>query len=222
MKLMRMSFWLTAGIVLAGCSNPVPVTVPPPATPNQNAHFTPQADAGVKRDPIADSSSVMVASNVSVRPDPFALTSAERAFDRRMLGENLGQTGWENMYKAPEEKLEPISVEPQPYRRLAGVLIGDTITALIDMGDGSGLQEIHPGSKIGQWQVVSIDAEHAVLRRIGSNQKPTEVVVNLETAPAGAGDNSGGTGGNPSGGTTGGAPTTGATGSTGGRAGGAG
>jgi hypothetical protein len=60
-------------------------------------------------------------------------------------------------------------VEPQPYRRLSGIVVGDSVLALIVMGDGAGPQIIRPGLRIpnSPWRVISIDEEQAVLRRDG-------------------------------------------------------
>jgi hypothetical protein len=73
---------------------------------------------------------------------------------------------------------------------LAGILIGETITALIDMGDNSGLQTIRPGQEIRSgnttWVVQSIDEEKAILRRKEGNIRPKYVVVRLEDSASAA------------------------------------
>jgi hypothetical protein len=126
---------------------------------------------------------------VRARPDPFALMPDEAAFERSQLAAYLSTTSgsFPMFYEGAPAEEAPPEVEPQPYRRLAGILIGDSVTALIDMGTGQ-LIEIHPGMIIPgtDWMVVSIDSEKAVLRRVGSTRLPNEVIVRLETAPPGS------------------------------------
>ncbi len=133
-----------------------------------------------------------------VASNAFNLRSAERDYDNVQAMErvNTTQGPFSIIYQAPEDKT-PISVlEPQPYRRLSGIVIGEAVTALIEMGDGSTLL-IHPGEKIpnSEWYVVSIDEEKAVLRR-GGNKLPKQIVVRLESAPVGVGPNASQGGGN--------------------------
>jgi hypothetical protein len=97
--------------------------------------------------------------------------------------------GFTVQYTPPEvESPEPQDFpEPQPYRRLAGVVVGDSVLALIDMGDGT-LRVIRPGETIEgtEWRVASIDSDKAILRRSG-NRTPRQVIVRLESPPAGIG-----------------------------------
>jgi len=131
----------------------------------------------------------------STRPDPFALQSKERAFDQQQMAEKLyADKGFYNQEFHPEPDVAIIPTEePQPYRRLAGVIVSDSIMALIDMGDGQ-LQLIRPGQVINGWTVVSIDGEKAVLGREG-NVLPHRVIVRLELPSTGGGGTGGGTGG---------------------------
>jgi len=101
-----------------------------------------------------------------------------------------------------QDKTPPV-IEDQPYRRLAGVVVGDSVLAIIDMGNGS-TELIRPGQQIpnSEWKVVSIDQDKAVLRR-GGSALPHEVTVRLESPPLGVGGGNGqfggGQGGPPSG-----------------------
>lgn len=208
--------WLAAialGAVVTGCG-PDPVASAsdlPSGTAPAQAPFTPNADAGIKVEPGDPVELLKVAqlSSVPARPNPFSLRSKEVAFDRSQFAAgalaNLG--GW---YQTIAEEPVPVEQvapeEPQPPRRLAGILIGETITALIDMGDGGPLQVIHPGQelKVGAttWIVQSIDEEKAVLRRANGNARPKYVVVRLEDSSSmgGGGGGGGNPGGNPGGG----------------------
>lgn len=209
-----------AGIaVLAGCG-PDPVksmTSAPSGSAPAQAPFVPKADAGIRREP-ADPAALIAEANkmpVVVRDDPFALRGEEIAFDRSQLAASFVEgAGWYT-YIADErvERQETFQVEEQPARRLAGILVGETITALIDMGDGQPLQTIRPGQEIRSgnttWIVQSIDEEKAILRRKEGNIRPKYVVVRLEDSatmsnptPTGGGSTNprGGGGGNGGGG----------------------
>ena len=105
---------------------------------------------------------------------------------------------------------EGVQVEPQPYRRLSGILIGDSVLAILEEGGKSTI--VRPGMMIPDtnWRVVSIDKDKAILRREGP-QLPHEVEVRLEvgmpgftntgnqggggTPPPGRGGKNGGPGG---------------------------
>src|SRR5262249_11073777 len=131
------------------------------------------------------------------RNDPFALMPEERRFESSQATERvLGESGsWRFDYEPPEVKDETPVTEPQPYRRLPGVIVGESVLALIDMGDGRPLEIIRPGQRIpnSEWTVVSIDEEKAILRRPG-NKLPKEIVVRLESPPFNPGGGGGGGG----------------------------
>lgn len=123
---------------------------------------------------------------VSPRPDPFALREIEIGYELKQEGFRVfSQTGgfFPSMFTPIPERIEVERIEPQPYRRLAGVLVGDSILAIIDMGGGN-MQIVRPGQQIpnSPWRVVSIDEEKALLRRSG-NVLPKEVIVRLESRP---------------------------------------
>lgn len=148
----------------------------------------------------------------ATRGDVFALLGPERRFDQSERANRIfGQLGdFSNEYTPPEEKPAPEEQrEPQPYRRLAGILLGDSVMAIIEMESG-GPQLVRPGQQIpnSEWTVVSIDSEKAILRR-GGNKLPREIAVPLESRRAGAGGGGGsdeGGGGSPGPGNTGIAP----------------
>lgn len=140
-----------------------------------------------------------IASSQHSRQDPFALNSTEQNFDATQLAQRItSQDGdFEMFYQPPPDTSgneEP--VQEQPYRRLSGVLVGDSVLGIIDMGDGSAPQIIRPGQEIGDtgWTVVSISQTEAVLHR-GGKVLPHDVTVRLEQAPAGMGGGSGVAGG---------------------------
>ncbi len=191
---------------LVGCTSESPVTgsgAAAPSTIPAAVDYKPNADAGVRVDPPTDAGQLkqLVASrSFGTRTDPFSLFPLERQFENLQRGERLLQDvgGWTTEYQPPAEVIEEERVEPQPYRRLAGVLVGDTVLALIIMEDGT-THVIKPGMMIpnSDWRVVSIDGDRAILRRAG-NRKPNQIEVRLESPPPGFG---GAPGGAPSGGT---------------------
>lgn len=144
-----------------------------------------------------------------INRDPFALKPGEKGYETQQETERvLGQTGGFSVeFTPPEPKPEeaPRILQPQPYRRLSGVVVGDSVMALIDMGDGTSTL-IRPGMTLpppnSEWRVVSIDEEKAVLRRNG-NILPHQVTVRLESPPS---NMSGGSNGVPGGGAPGGPP----------------
>ena len=150
--------------------------------------------AGLPIDKSADGKpyAQLVAASVKYghRGDPFQLTSEEAAFDKqqsveRVLG-SLG--GFTTQYNVPpEESKEVEPMEVQPYRRLSGIVVGDSVLAIIDMGDGRAATIIRPGMKIPntEWTVVSINEDRALLHRDG-NVGPHTISVRLEEPPFGA------------------------------------
>lgn len=156
--------------------------------------YTPNTDAGIPVK-VAEPARIqgLVASNSSRfrrRSDPFGLNGAESGFDVSQTTERFVQQGgnMETMYEVPPQVDDTVNLEPQPHRRLAGVLVGDSVLAIIDMNDGQAPRIIRPGEQIpnSEWYVVSIDGDKAVLRRKG-NVKPTQITVYLESG----GDTSG-------------------------------
>lgn len=139
------------------------------------------------------------------RADAFALLPSERAFDRQQTVARLASEGggFMTVFAAPVEEVTTVAVtEPLPNWRLSGVVIGDGVAALLDMG--STVVDIRPGQKVAdtEWTVVSIDAERAVLRR-DNGKLPRYFVVPLSSANEGANAPSGGGGGGNRGGGSG-------------------
>jgi hypothetical protein len=157
------------------------------------------------------------------RRDPFALKSNERAYEIEQNSARLlnDMGSWVVMYTPAPEKPPAAGLvqDPQPYRRLSGIIVGDSVYALMDTGGQ--IEIIRPGMRVPntEWTVVSIDEEKAILRRTG-NKVPRQITVRLESPPPGMGGGGMNTGGAP-GGAPGGMPG-GPMGGPGGRPGGAG
>lgn len=183
------------GSSLAGAQQQPPKAAPPkpgqqgrPAAP---ARVKPSAGVPIRS--VTDRKVVDAMWKVTTSParsDPFALLPKERAYEAFAAAQVRAQRvgTFPNYYVERPEQTQPIVTEHQPYRRLAAVLIGESISALIDMGDGRGMQRIRPGQRIQgtEWIVASIDSDKAVLVRIPTSRKrPGEVVVRLESPPRG-------------------------------------
>ncbi len=211
---------LVSSLVLLGCGGgegaPAPVA-PAPAVGGTAAlggsGSASAADLGLATLPgipvqsIADPAKVfavegrLVASRYGgPRSDPFALKPGERTFETsqdsaRLLGE-MGS--WVVMYTPEPEKAPDAGLiqDPQPYRRLSGIIVGDSIYALLETGGQ--VEIIRPGMRVPntEWTVVSIDEEKAILRRSG-NKIPRQITVRLESPPPGMGG--GGAPGGPGG-----------------------
>lgn len=184
---------LIAGLLAGGCqqfevADSPPNVSPPPGLMDK---YVPDAPAGIPVDPSLDMVKfrhTIDSKGFASRPDPFALKSGERAFDvsqtaERFLSENGFIMGYEP--KPVVEERPPVT-EEQPYRRLSGVIVGESVLAIIEMGGGAGTQIIRPGQMIpnSEWRVVSIDEDKAILRRSG-NKLPKEIIVRLESRPIG-------------------------------------
>ena len=154
---------------------------------------------GLEVPPLADAAPALTADKNIVaarygtaRPDPFALKPAEKAFEiEQNTNRLIGQMGSWTVEYVPEPEKSPtegLVVEPQPYRRLSGIIVGDSVYAIMDSEGGQPAEILRPGMKVPNtdWEVASIDAEKAVLRRKG-NKLPRTVTVRLETPPPGMG-----------------------------------
>jgi hypothetical protein len=206
-RLKYASALVSVALVAVGClgAPPDPTASPGATVPDAKINFV--SDAGV---PVTQSTDplfmhkVVVASKFGPAPqDPFKLKPYEVSYDTEQTTDRVFSSigGYRDEFTPPNpaDEAPPRVVEPQPYRRLSGVVVGDSILALIDMGNGQSYL-IRPGMTIpnSEWRVVSIDMDKAVLERDGDTL-PKEIVVRLELPPPGM---SGGVGAgfNPGGG----------------------
>jgi hypothetical protein len=139
------------------------------------------------------------ASSFGARSNPFALLGSELAFDRNQTAARIiDETGGFRSDFTPQPDVEEESVKEQveyPNWRLAGVIVGDAVIALLDMG--TRVVEIRPGAPVTEteWICISIDNDSAVLRH-RRDVTPKEVTIYLAAqlfgAPAGGGAGAGG------------------------------
>lgn len=183
-----------AGIALVGCNDTAdPVGAGGIATVKAS-DFKPDSRAGVEIAPgsvdPAAMKTLVASRSFAARPDPFSLLAMERIYERSQQTERLvGEAGFSVMVDPPVERDPALDQqeEAQPYRRLAGVIVGDTVMAILMMEDGRA-EIIRPGMMIPntEWRVVSINEEYAVLRRAG-NRRPNTITVPLEQDRGGFG-----------------------------------
>jgi uncharacterized membrane protein YgcG len=211
---------------LVGCADPNDkLEARTPVAGKQLKEYVPSAPAGVYKDitksldPSRNNPYISSTVRFGRRNNPFALNADEKAFDVAQAAEKIFIEGgaFGSLYEVPEDRL-PVAepMEPQPYRRLSGILIGDSVLAILEEGSKSTI--VRPGMMIPDtsWRVISIDRDRAILRREGSTRLPREVEVRLEVGLPFQGGNSG-QGGAPQGGAPQGGPPPG-----GGRRGGGG
>ena len=101
--------------------------------------------------------------------------------------------------KPPQVEL-PEPFEPQPRRRVAGIIIGTTVSAILEQ-EGELPRIVYPGDMVGEFRVAAITENGLILRRSKGN--PREVRVPYEP-PGNVGG--GGVGGAGFGGPRGGGP----------------
>lgn len=89
----------------------------------------------------------------------------------------------------------PEPFEPQPRRRVAGIIIGTTVSAILEQ-EGELPRIVYPGDMVGEFRIAAITESGLVLRRPRGN--PREVRVPYE--PPGGGTVTGGGGGRGQGG----------------------
>lgn len=92
--------------------------------------------------------------------------------------------------KPPRVEL-PEPFEPQPRRRVAGIIIGTTVSAILEQ-EGELPRIVYPGDMVGEFRVAAITETGLVLRRSKGN--PREVRVPYEPPGNVGGGGSGGAG----------------------------
>lgn len=118
------------------------------------------------------------------RIDPFALLPGEIKLEQgQKIHQIMGQIGGflplGELVPSPNKEM-PLFEKP-PFRRLAGIIAGNGIMALIEKDNGV-IEEVYPGSEISNsdWMVAFLDQDKAILRR-KSQKLPKEIVIYLES-----------------------------------------
>lgn len=129
------------------------------------------------------------AASFGARSNPFALLGSELAFDRNQTAARIiDETGGFRSDFTPQPEVEDEAVKEQveyPNWRLAGIIVGDAVVALLDMG--TRVVEIRPGAPVSEteWTCIAIDNESAVLRH-RRDVTPKEVTIYLAAQIFGA------------------------------------
>ncbi|GBC91895.1 hypothetical protein HRbin15_00355 [bacterium HR15] len=115
---------------------------------------------------------------VAIRPrkDPFALLPEEV---EAMQADAFTRAPFALVASPPPPpKVElPEPYEPQPKRRVAGIILGQTVSAILEQ-EGELPQIVYPGDMVGEFRVAAITPEGVILRRSKGN--PREVRVPYE------------------------------------------
>lgn len=159
-----------------------------------------------------DPNTLLKGKTYNSRSDAFELLSEEKEFDYQQSAERILASDPWDVFVTPSLAMDeetPPQVEPVPYWRLSGVVVGNGVIALLDTG--TKVYDIRPGSTIPgtEWRVVAINSERAILAR-DSNKLPKQFEVGLQGPIGGAlggsttTSQSGGAGGSAPGGNAGG------------------
>ncbi len=173
----------------AGSNAPTP-TIPTPGMQDASPVLHPAADAGIPVvvKPIDPGAARMKRlarnANFGSRSDAFALLPMESRYEQEQRGELILGTlgGFTTYFEPPEEQPDESEIfEPQPPRRASGIVLGESVYAIIQMETGQTII-VRPGSKIQVgdvvWTVASIDEDKVVLRREG-NRQPKTIIIRL-------------------------------------------
>jgi hypothetical protein len=209
------SFYMALPLILvslAGCADPNDQLIEQPSglVKKKIIDYTPNVIAGIQKDltksqdPTRLKGLIASSSRFGHRQNPFALSKDELSFDKAQASEKFLAEGgtFAASFELPEDTLPTtltVALEPQPYRRLSGIVIGDAVYAILEEGGRSYI--IRPGMRLpdSSWRVASIDRDKAVFVRDG-NTLPKEIEVRLEVAPPGLGGGGAGGGGGRAGG----------------------
>lgn len=179
--------------VLAGCNVTgamTPASAFPTGSPKGPKFTAPNSDAGLAVAPSLDPTKLaklVVSRNSSgafgtSRTDPFALTAEEKTFENQQTVERFFAGNGFGTFVSEKEQVDEqlMPEEAQPYRRLSGIVVGDSVLAILEE-EGKSPIIVTPGMQIpnSPWRVVSIDQDKAILRRPGK-VKPNQIIVRLE------------------------------------------
>lgn len=178
-----------AGIPLEQPAAATVGTTTPGAPAVPGAPGTAPAVPGVAATGKPDIFAIAKAMSFGVRSNPFALLGSEVSFDRiQTAARIIDETGGFRSDYEPQPDVQEDAVKEQievPNWRLAGVIVGDAVVALLDTG--SRVVEIRPGSPVPEteWVCIAVDTETAVLRHRRDVQ-PKEITIFLAAQLFGA------------------------------------
>ncbi len=163
-----------------------PIATPPPQPPGAAPpSFQPSTTAMAPAQPTTPQPSFRP------RKDPFALLPEEV---EAMQADAFNRAPFVLVASPPKPpRIElPEPYEPQPKRRVAGLIFGQTISAILEQ-EGELPQIVYPGDRVGEFQVAAITREGVILRRSKGN--PREVRVPYEPPGVATTGGAGGAGG---------------------------
>jgi hypothetical protein len=193
--------------VFTGGSSDNTASQPPPAPPDfdrDGGGLSPPSPSGGFTPPPPTTAAAAQPSatrpQFTPRRDPFAPLPEEVAAMQADAFDPARYFVLASPPKPPRVEL-PEPFEPQPRRRVAGIIIGTTVSAILEQ-EGELPRIVYPGDMVGEFRVAAITETGLVLRRSKGN--PREVRVPYE--PPGNVGSGGGGGGAGFGGPRGGGP----------------
>jgi translation initiation factor IF-2 len=165
-----------------------------PAPPSPGGGFTPSSPAMTATAPQPQAARPQF----TPRRDPFAPLPEEVEAMQADAFDPARYFVLASPPKPPKVEL-PEPFEPQPRRRVAGIIIGATVSAILEQ-EGELPRIVYPGDMVGEFRVAAITETGLILRRSKGN--PREVRVPYEPpGNVGGGGGGGGAGfGGPRGG----------------------
>jgi hypothetical protein len=191
--------------VFTGGSSDNTASQPPPTPPDfdrDGGGLSPPSPSGGFTPPPPTTAAAQPSATRPLTPrrDPFAPLPEEVAAMQADAFDPARYFVLASPPKPPRVEL-PEPFEPQPRRRVAGIIIGTTVSAILEQ-EGELPRIVYPGDMVGEFRVAAITETGLVLRRSKGN--PREVRVPYE--PPGNVGSGGGGGGAGFGGPRGGGP----------------
>jgi len=177
--------------VFSGGSDGEVSDLPPPMPPASGGMEPPSGLTPPPAPPAAPPQAPTARQPFTPRRDPFAPLPEEVAAMQADVFDPARYFVLASPPKPPKVDL-PEPFETQPRRRVAGLIIGNTVSAILEQ-EGELTRIVYPGDMVGEFRVVAITENGLILRRSKGN--PREVRVPYEPAGNISGSSGGGEGG---------------------------
>jgi hypothetical protein len=174
--------------VFSGGSDGEVSDLPPPMPPASGGMELPSGVTPPPAPPAAPPQAPTARQPFTPRRDPFAPLPEEVAAMQADVFDPMRYFVLASPPKPPKVDL-PEPFETQPRRRVAGLIIGNTVSAILEQ-EGELTRIVYPGDMVGEFRVVAITENGLILRRSKGN--PREVRVPYEPARNISGSSGGG------------------------------
>jgi hypothetical protein len=174
--------------VFSGGSDGEVSDLPPPMPPASGGMELPSGVTPPPAPPAAPPQAPTARQPFTPRRDPFAPLPEEVAAMQADVFDPMRYFVLASPPKPPKVDL-PEPFETQPRRRVAGLIIGNTVSAILEQ-EGELTRIVYPGDMVGEFRVAAITENGLILRRSKGN--PREVRVPYEPARNISGSSGGG------------------------------